>query len=213
MIIFIPGRGFDSNVYLVKGQKNTIIDTGTGFYMKYILDELERNTDIHDIDQIILTHEHVDHTGGAGHLRKKLDDVKILAHEEVARVLEAGTEPSALLFSLPPPRVDVDIELKDGDKVKIGDDIYTVLHTPGHSRGSICLYCEEKRVLFSGDTVFAHGGIGRYDLPGGDLMELQKSIRRLSELDVKDLYPGHGDFIRGFGNHHIKLALRSVRCI
>ncbi len=213
MIIFIPGRGFDSNVYLIKGQKNTIIDTGSGFDMGYILDELKKNIDIHDIDQIILTHEHVDHTGGAEHLRKKLDDVKILAHEEVARVLEEGIEPSALLFSLPSPKVDVDIKLKDGDRVRIGDDIYTVLHTPGHSKGSICLYCDEKKTLFSGDTIFAYGGIGRYDLPGGDFIELQKSIQRLSELDVKDLYPGHGDFIRGFGNHHVKLALRSVRYI
>ncbi|KAA0011016.1 MAG: MBL fold metallo-hydrolase [Thermoplasmata archaeon] len=213
MIIFIPGRGFDSNVYLIKGQKNTVIDTGSGFDTGYILDELKKNIDIHDIDQIILTHEHVDHTGGAEHLRKKLDDVKILAHEEVARVLEEGIEPSALLFSLPSPKVDVDIKLKDGDRVKIGDDTYIVLHTPGHSKGSICLYCDEKKTLFSGDTIFAYGGIGRYDLPGGDLMELQKSIQRLSELDVKNLYPGHGDFIREFGNHHVKLALRSVRYI
>jgi len=213
VIIFIPGRGFDSNVYLIKGQKNTVIDTGSGFDTGYILDELKKNIDIHDIDQIILTHEHVDHTGGAEHLRKKLDDVKILAHEEVARVLEEGIEPSALLFSLPSPKVDVDIKLKDGDRVKIGDDTYIVLHTPGHSKGSICLYCDEKKTLFSGDTIFAYGGIGRYDLPGGDLMELQKSIQRLSELDVKNLYPGHGDFIREFGNHHVKLALRSVRYI
>ena len=213
MIIFIPGRGFDSNVYLIKGQKNTVIDTGSGFDTGYILDELKKNIDIHDIDQIILTHEHVDHTGGAEHLRKKLNDVKILAHEEVARVLEEGIEPSALLFSLPSPKVDVDIKLKDGDRVKIGDDTYIVLHTPGHSKGSICLYCDEKKTLFSGDTIFAYGGIGRYDLPGGDLIELQKSIQRLSELDVKNLYPGHGDFIREFGNHHVKLALRSVRYI
>ena len=213
MIIFIPGRGFDSNVYLIKGQKNTVIDTGSGFDTGYILDELKKNIDIHDIDQIILTHEHVDHTGGAEHLRKKLDDVKILAHEEVARVLEEGIEPSALLFSLPSPKVDVDIKLKDGDRVKIGDDTYIVLHTPGHSKGSICLYCDEKKTLFSGDTIFAYGGIGRYDLPGGDFIELQKSIQRLSELDVKNLYPGHGYFIREFGNHHVKLALRSVRHI
>jgi len=80
--------------------------------------------------------------------------------------------------------------LKDGDVIKVGDLSFTVLHTPGHSPGSICLYGEG--VLFSGDTLFREG-IGRSDLPGGNYRELMNSLHRLMALSEDTVvYPGHG---------------------
>ena len=211
MILPLIGRGFDSNIYLVKGKRNTLIDSGTGMYFEDILEVLEREIDIEDIDQLILTHEHIDHTGGSEYFKRRVKDLKIVAHEKTAEILEKGIEPTSYLFSLPSPKVKIDLKLKQGDRIRIGDDIYRVLYTPGHSEGSICLYQEDKGILFSGDTVFSYGGIGRYDLPGGDLFKLEKSIERLSNLNVKDLYPGHGDYVVGVGDKHIKLSLRNVK--
>ncbi|MBN2517601.1 MAG: MBL fold metallo-hydrolase, partial [Candidatus Altiarchaeota archaeon] len=72
-----------------------------------------------------------------------------------------------------------------------------VLLTPGHTPGSICLYNEEEKILISGDTVFAQG-FGRYDLVGGDREQLKRSLKELSKLEIKELYPGHGPSARGF---------------
>ncbi len=68
--------------------------------------------------------------------------------------------------------------------------------TPGHSPGSLCLYCEEKKLLISGDTVF-YMGVGRTDLPGGNMEALAHSITRLASLDIEYLIPGHGEAVRG----------------
>ncbi|MCL0056482.1 MBL fold metallo-hydrolase, partial [Dehalococcoidia bacterium] len=78
-----------------------------------------------------------------------------------------------------------------------------IIHTPGHSPGSICIYSPENKVLITGDVVF-NGSVGRTDLPGGDSRTLKQSIEKLSELDVEYLLPGHstnyGDIIRGKNN-------------
>ena len=78
----------------------------------------------------------------------------------------------------------------------MGDLSFKVIHTPGHSPGSICLYWTEQKALFTGDVIF-HQGVGRTDLPGGSGQELKDSITRISRLEVDYLLPGHGDLISG----------------
>jgi glyoxylase-like metal-dependent hydrolase (beta-lactamase superfamily II) len=82
-----------------------------------------------------------------------------------------------------------------------------VIHTPGHTPGGICLYAEGPKLLFSGDTVFQDGGFGRTDFYGGDALKLLSSIKKLSLLDVKVMYPGHGDVVTEDANQHISLSL------
>jgi len=84
------------------------------------------------------------------------------------------------------------------------------LGTPGHSRGSICLFEGDKKVLFSGDVVFAHGDFGRFDLPGGDYMAIRQSIGRLELLGVQKLYPGHGPVVEDDAGSHIEKAVYNV---
>ena len=91
--------------------------------------------------------------------------------------------------------IEPDFFLKEGD-ISINNVDLKIIHTPGHSPGSISLYLPEKKLLFTGDLVFK-GGIGRTDLPGGNGSLLKESIKRLSELEFEWLLPGHGDIISG----------------
>ena len=80
--------------------------------------------------------------------------------------------------------------------MKIGDFGFQVIHTPGHSPGSICLYWPDRKVLFTGDVVF-YQGVGRTDLPGGNGEDLKASIKRISQLEVDYLLTGHGNVVSG----------------
>jgi glyoxylase-like metal-dependent hydrolase (beta-lactamase superfamily II) len=86
-----------------------------------------------------------------------------------------------------------------------------VLHTPGHTQGSICLFAEKDRALISGDTVFTDGAFGRYDFPGSSKEMLARSLDRISLLDVEGLYPGHGEPVDAGGNRHIRAAVQLMR--
>ncbi len=100
--------------------------------------------------------------------------------------------------------------LKEGDKIEVGDLSFTVLHTPGHSPGSIVLHDKESRSAIVGDTVFCDGGVGRWDLPGGDLGQLISSLKRLGELGLKNMYPGHGPYAEGDAQMHMRLAAKYI---
>jgi glyoxylase-like metal-dependent hydrolase (beta-lactamase superfamily II) len=210
-IRFIPGRGFDSNVYLVIGKSSTIIDAGMGLHHDYILGKIEKYLDPEEVEQIVLTHEHIDHSRGVKKLLEDMGkDTTVLAHEYAAEKLEKEGNRISTFFGVFVPSLRIDKKVKDKDRIILGDDEFVVLHTPGHAPGSICLYNEVKGILFSGDTVFSHGDFGRYDLEGGDPALLLESLERLASLDVKDLYPGHGEIVIGDGAKHIKLALRRI---
>ncbi len=203
------GFGFESNVYLILAEKVAVIDAGTGFYMKDLIDEMQKYVDPEDVEYIILTHEHFDHAGGAKAL-KDICNARICMHEMGAEVLEKGLEWSASFFGAEQPRTSVEIKLHGGEVIDLGDVRLKVIYTPGHSKGSICLYEERTKSLFSGDTIFAHGGIGRTDFYGGDSLQLIQSIKRIKEMDIRNLYPGHGDYIVGDAYRHIEMAERSA---
>jgi len=141
---------------------------------------------------IINTHGHFDHVA-ANKAMKDATGAKILIHEEDAPML-SHLSSMAVSFGLsaedsPPP----DQMINDGDVIKFGEISLKVIHTPGHSRGGVSLFCENDKILFAGDTLFA-GSIGRTDLPGGDYGTLIKNVReKLFPLgdDVR-VFPGHG---------------------
>jgi glyoxylase-like metal-dependent hydrolase (beta-lactamase superfamily II) len=208
-VYIIPGIGFDSNVYILKAQSSILIDTGTGFNIQQIISKIEQITSLTDISVIILTHEHFDHTGGLPVLLEKTN-AKVVMHNNGATTLEKGCDWSATMFGESQPAIPDIKRISDDDYIKVDGTKLIVFHTPGHSPGSICLYEPISRSLFSGDTVFADGGVGRTDFQGGSTAMLRKSVLRLTKLDVTDLYPGHGPHIKGDGNNHIALAMRTV---
>jgi glyoxylase-like metal-dependent hydrolase (beta-lactamase superfamily II) len=141
---------------------------------------------------IINTHGHFDHVA-ANKAMKDATGAKILIHEEDAPML-SHLSSMAVSFGLsaedsPPP----DKMINEGDIIKFGEISLKVIHTPGHSRGGVSLFCEEEKLLFPGDTLFA-GSIGRTDLPGGDYGTLIRNVReKLLPLgDNVRVFPGHG---------------------
>ena len=211
-IFIIIGREYDSNVYVITGENPTIIDTGTGFHSKVIQTTIKKYVDPLNINQIILTHEHYDHVGGAKDLMNfTKGHAKIIAHTAAAEKLKTGKSTFAEMLGGIMPTLIVDISLSGNEYLLIGDETFQVLATPGHSLGSICLYNQKRKILFSGDTVFADGGFGRYDFPGGDFSALVQSLKELSALDISDLYPGHGSVVEGSGKNHIKKSYKNIQ--
>lgn len=154
---------FGSYIYLVKlKDKNILIDTGSPENIPELeqdLKELDLTTE--DIDIVILTHNHWDHTGG------------------VILFLNAQFYAS---------KKDFGENLKDIHKIDIPE--FKIIDTPGHSRGGVCILYKD--VLFSGDTIFHRGTIGRTDLPGSSEKQMKESLEKLSKIKYKILCPGHG---------------------
>ncbi len=213
-IFTIPGRDYDSNVYVIVGAVPTIIDSGTGFYSRMMLETIQKIIKLDQIQQILLTHEHYDHVGGAQDIVQATKGAaKIFAHKDVVSKLKEGKSTFAEMLGGVMPKIKVDVPLIDGQQVSLGDQPFEVLATPGHSIGSLCFYGKKSEVLISGDTIFSHGGFGRYDFPGGDFNLLLHSIERLTKYKVKNLYPGHGPIVEANGDDHVFRALCSIRSL
>jgi len=197
-ILCIEGLGFDSNSYLFD---DILVDTGTGFNQNFLHDTLKKNNiDVDDISLIVNTHCHFDHVGG----NYLFPNAKVAIGKYDAPILrdDYNRNTAVDLFSSKIKRHDVDIELKENDKV--GN--FKVIHTPGHTPGGICLFDGEN--LISGDTIFSNGGIGKMDL-GGNFEDMKNTLMKLKKLDVKNLLPGHGPWTDN-ANEHIALSASSL---
>jgi hydroxyacylglutathione hydrolase len=161
-------------------------------------DEVERVQEIlarHDfkVKYIIATHAHIDHVGGLRKLHETTD-APVLMHEADLPLYQNLAAQAAWLGVEPPAQVEVEQFLKEGDRLQWGGFSLDVLHTPGHSPGSLSLYVSgENARLFAGDTLF-QGSVGRWDLWGGSEKRLMKSIRDklLPFPDETPVFPGHG---------------------
>ncbi len=205
------GRGFDSNIYVLDGDSPVIVDAGTGgVTYKYIL-EIKEALEYRRAGRLVLTHRHVDHSGGAHDMVNELG-VEVLIHEEGVNAVTTGDsqETGAWLFGTPFKPVDAS-PLKEGDVIDVGGAVYEVLHTPGHSPDQIALWEPGSRTVIPGDTVYADGGIGRWDLKGGDYDQLVASIERILGLEPEVMHSGHGPSVRSGAAEHVRMGLRSAR--
>jgi hydroxyacylglutathione hydrolase len=141
------------------------------------------------LEAIVATHGHFDHMAEVAALQRATGAAVLAHHEDADRLRRP---PRSMFFpDLEVEPAPVARELADGDTVEVGGARFEVLHTPGHTPGSMCLYDAANAVLFSGDTLFA-GTFGRYDLPGGDPAKLRQSLARLAALPAETrVLPGH----------------------
>jgi hydroxyacylglutathione hydrolase len=145
------------------------------------------------VQQIVITHAHIDHVLGAMELKRRTG-APILINESDRRLLGMLDMQAGWLGMAPPGAVTIDVPVSDGDVVRAGNISAQVLHTPGHTEGSICLYLQDERKLVAGDTLFS-GSIGRTDLPGGSFEKIMRSLhdRVLQLPDDTVVVPGHGE--------------------
>jgi len=203
----VGGIGSDSNMYLLVDKTVALIDAGTGRCFGAVKQNLEDlGFKPSDVKLLINTHCHFDHIGGDYDFVKA--GCKVAIHESEAELLEKGEQfvTMAQFFDEKLEPIKISRKLRDGDRIELGESILEVIHTPGHTFGSICLFEPKLGALFSGDTVFC-GDVGRTDLPTSDTAALVNSIRKLSKLKVRDLYPGHGPTAEGDGSEQIAIAL------
>ena len=145
------------------------------------------------VTAIVNTHGHHDHTADNAPLQQAVGG-KIAIHETDAYRLERNAKEARWYLPVPPPPSKAEVLLKEGSEVKIGPDVLRVLHTPGHTLGSIALHHRDSGRLWSGDTVMA-GTYGRYDGPGGSFAKLVETVRALLQLPSETrVFPGHGEF-------------------
>lgn len=191
-------NNFEENTYIAVDKATglaAIIDPG----MLYDEEKsaIEKYITEHDIklNQIILTHAHLDHCFGAEYVKSRFG-VPVKAHEADAS-LAAGLAQQGARFGMGKVLkngIVFDVTLRDGDTIDIGESKLDVIHVPGHSKGGIVLYDKADGVAFVGDSIFA-GSIGRTDLEGGDHATLINALKTkvLTLPDNTYLLPGHGE--------------------
>jgi hydroxyacylglutathione hydrolase len=213
--------GVNANVYLVLDQSELmLIDTGMPGSFRRIIDYANRiYRKPSEITTIVLTHCHIDHMGSAQQL-KELANAKVAVHQEDARFVSGEkAQPSprgalGILFKVFSPffkakPVQPDILLNDGDRV----GKLTVVHTPGHTPGSISLYDSERRLIFVGDAIrCAHGKIsGPSKRFTPDMNRALQSIAKVSQLEFDVMLSGHGDTLKPNASYAVKEFYESLQ--
>lgn len=165
-----------------------VIDPGDD--IEDVLDLIEKH--LLKIKQIVVTHAHIDHVGGAMKLRAATG-APILLNQNDYALLKMLDVQAAWIGMKDPGKVAIDHSVGQADTLRAGSLAANVIHTPGHSEGSVCLYFPAESKLIAGDTLFA-GSIGRTDLPGGSMEKIIRSLREkvMALPDDTLVVPGHG---------------------
>ena len=186
----LPSGMLSVNTYLaVDEETNKGIIVDPGGYNKALTNAVAENGT--DIEYITITHGHSDHICGVNEHKEEFPNAKVVAYKDEEPMLLSPDMNQSIAFGQP-YTVKADILVSDGDELDFGNLTMKFMHTPGHTKGGMCIYIEKANVLFSGDTLF-HGSIGRTDLPTGSSSQLVRSVReKLMVLpEETKVYPGH----------------------
>ena len=188
--VSVPNSNLVTNCYIVADENSKeamVIDPGS---------EPEKINEMIDIlgvsiKYIFLTHCHIDHISGVSEVKEK-NGGKILISRDDSIGLYDESVSLTRVVETNNPELEADSRVDDGDLIHVGELEFKVIATPGHTKGGLCLYNEEHKMLFSGDTIFS-GTWGRTDLPTGSREEIMDSIENkiLTLPDDVIIYPGH----------------------
>lgn len=214
-VYFIPGQDEfipDSHTYVV-GKPSTkdlsLIDPGLVSKSDYKIESIKKmGIELDDIKRVIMTHTHFDHIGCLSEIQKKSPRAELWIQALEADPLEKGDERTVygmdmfqqmcqMQYGIKPGSFTFQVhrKLQGGETLEIGNMAWEVIHIPGHSAGSIGLYCQLEKILIPGDVIYADNAIGRFDLYGANATELKKSLTRLAKLEVDILLPGHNRIV------------------
>ena len=214
---FLP----DSHMYVI-GQDGsediTLVDCGLMDMGSYKLEELKRGgIDFGHVKRIIMTHTHLDHIGCLPEILEQIPHAEVWVHQEEATALEQGDARivfgNAMFesmirnqYQIAPDffKIKVHKKLVGGEKLDLGGIPFTVIHLPGHSIGSIGLFNEEHRLFLSGDTIYADGAIGRYDLVSANPAQLRASLDLIAKLGISILLPCHNRIVKSGADPMVK---------
>ena len=195
------------NTYFIEGPPHVLIDPGHLSYFNHVEQSLDKlGYALPDINLVICTHVHPDHFESV--VKFSDFDTLVALHEkdwDLATKMQSTIESQGVTLNQWTP----DLFMKSGD-LDLGDQSWRVIHAPGHSPGSICLYWEKEKVLISGDVVF-NPGIGRTDLPGGDDRQIKVSFNTLRQLPIRYLLPGHGNPL--FGEEEARINFERIEAL
>ncbi len=171
---------YQTNCYIVwGGESPTCVVIDPGYAPEKVLAQVRSLGK--EVEAVLLTHGHFDHVGGVKNIAMDMDCRVYLCPEDLTMPHPMTAGPLYYTHTY-----------GEGDVLKLAGLSFRVLHTPGHTQGSVCLQCEKE--LFSGDTLF-QCSCGRTDLPGGDWAVIQRSLKRLAAIgEDLTVYPGHGGF-------------------
>jgi glyoxylase-like metal-dependent hydrolase (beta-lactamase superfamily II) len=196
-VSLIVGDGLCSNIYVIGKNNAVIVDTGVGNSTNSVWPQLEElGVAPVNVKGVVLTHAHHDHAMGAFIILEKASPL-VFVHTLDTRYIA-----SRLGTNL--------VKMEQGNLIETEQWPLRVIWTPGHTEGGMCLYYEDEGILFSGDTVFPDGYYGRYDGESGSLEAIVESLRKLTEIDVDIMLPGHGSPVFEGAGEHIMKAYRNA---
>ena len=179
---------FGENMYILideETKKCAVVDPGGA--SDKILNYIKVNS--LELEYILLTHGHGDHIGAVNTIKSKTN-AKVVAHNDEQELLNNNRKNLSYSMHCGPQELNADIYVHDKDKLELGNLKLSFIHTPGHTKGCMCIRVNDD--MFTGDTLFA-GSIGRTDLYGGDYKQIEKSLRKLAKFENKvKIHPGHG---------------------
>ena len=194
MIKIFSGGLLDSNTYVYSTDTGHAMIIDFGVPCERVLEYVnDKNL---TVDYLISTHGHYDHINYVGDYKKAFENAKILCHVDELDLIRDPDGNLSTFFGLN-NSYDVGYGvLHEGDTVSLengeGSVDFTVIHSPGHTCGCICLYCEKEKIMFTGDVLFANG-YGRVDLKYASPRDMASSLRRLYTFKGVKIYPGHGE--------------------
>lgn len=181
----------ENTIFIIDEDTKEVIVVDPGAEGERVLRELEN----YSLRYILATHGHIDHVGQVGLLKKNFD-VPFLMSENDLFLINNDIFPGFAQMVGADVCPEPDRFLKEGEIISFGRFNLRVIETPGHTPGSVCFYDRENSFVITGDTLFK-GSIGRTDLPGGDMKQMENSLKKLMELpDNTDVIPGHGDITK-----------------